>query len=323
MKTKIMVFRKGGRLSCKDKWFLDGKQIDIVPYFKYLGCFFSSSGSFAKCISELTNSARKAFFALKKYFVYNKEILQSIQINMFNSMVLPILNYGCEIWGLRRADPMDKFHRAFLKYILRVKKSTPNCFVYGELGVYPLFIQRQVRVISFWAKLLENIENENLFICKIYKELYELTFTQPNKATWASLVRDTLEHCGMGNYWAAQRVSDKGTFIKVFRTRLQDIYLQTWGQEVRESSGGRLFKHVKLEFGFEPYLNAVSHSLRIPISKIRLSSHTFFIERGRWMKIAKNERVCQICGVIEDEFHCLVECPRFNNERRGLLPISL
>ena len=121
----------------------------------------------------------------------------------------------------------------------------------------------------------------------------------------------------MGNYWAAQKVSDKGTFIKIFRTRLQDIYLQTWGEEVRESSGGRLFKHVKLEFGFEPYLNVVSQSLRIHKSKIRLCSHTFFIERGRWMKIAEIERVCQICGVIEGEFHCLVECPRFNNERRG------
>ena len=51
-----------------------------------------------------------------------------------------------------------------------------------------------------------------------------------------------------------------------------------------------------------------------------MSSHAFFIERGRWVKVRKEERVCQACGVIEDE---LIECPRFNNERRGLLPTIL
>ena len=55
LKTKIMVVRKGGRLSKKGNWFLEGEQIDIVPHFKYLGCYLSSSGSFSKCISKLTN----------------------------------------------------------------------------------------------------------------------------------------------------------------------------------------------------------------------------------------------------------------------------
>ena len=119
--------------------------------------------------------------------------------------------------------------------------------MYGELGVYPLYIDRKVRVITYWAKIIENIQsgNEKLLICKIHKELYELTATQPYTVTWASLVRDTLDRCGMGNYWVSQKVADKRTFIKNFRLRLQYIYLQTWDEEVRECSEGRLFKYVK------------------------------------------------------------------------------
>ena len=127
----------------------------------------------------------------------------------------------------------------------------------------------------------------------------------------------------MGNYWRSQIVLDKGIFIRNFRERLQDIYLQTWGEEVGASSEGRLFKHVKGQFGFEPYLDTVQSSLRVAISKIRLSSHIFLIERGRWVNKQRNERVCQVCRVIEDEYHCLIECTRFNNERRGLLPSVL
>ena len=61
------------------------------------------------------------------------------------------------------------------------------------------------------------------------------------------------------------------------------------------------------------------------ITKIRLSSHLFNIERGRWggSKIERKERKCTVCNVVEDEYHCLLECPRYVNERRHCLPERL
>ena len=35
------------------------------------------------------------------------------------------------------------------------------------------------------------------------------------------------------------------------------------------------------------------------------------------------DRLCTQCNTLEDEFHCLVECTRFVNERKRLLPVSL
>ena len=64
MKTKIVAFRKGGKLGKKDRWLFEGTEIEVVPFFKYLGCYLSSGGSFSKCVSELTSSARKALFVL-------------------------------------------------------------------------------------------------------------------------------------------------------------------------------------------------------------------------------------------------------------------
>ena len=65
-----------------------------------------------------------------------------------------------------------------------------------------------------------------------------------------------------------------------------------------------------------------NRALRISITKIRLSSNLFGVERGRWgvNRVERRERLCTLCDCVEDEFHCLVECPRFNNDRRGLLP---
>ena len=326
MKTKIVVFRKGGKLGQKDKWFFEGKELEVVPFFKYLGCYLSSRGSFAKCIQELTYSARRALFGLKKYFARNQEILPSMKIQLFNTMVAPILNYGSEVWGLRKADPIEKLHRSFLKSVLRVKNSTPNCFVYGELGVYPLYIERYGRVMSFWVKIINCSSNEESIIYKVYKELYDLTITNPEEITWASRVRDVLNRCGLGNYWREQKVYNRSQFLSLFKRRIRDIYIQEWNADVRDTSSGRLFQYIKTDFIYEPYLDKLDRALRIAVTRFRLSSHTLFIERGRWnkpRKIPREERLCTVCGVLEDEYHCLVICPRFVNERRNRLTESL
>ena len=49
------------------------------------------------------------------------------------------------------------------------------------------------------------------------------------------------------------------------------------------------------------------------------------VERGRWLrpKLELHERNCPHCDnclVVEDEYHCLVECPRFNHIHRKYLP---
>ena len=329
-KTKVVVFRKGGQLGRDDTWQYLGQNVEVVPFFKYLGCFLSSGGSFAKCIQELTNSARRALFSLKKYFSKNDELLTSMKLNLFNSMVSPILFYCSEVWGCRRADPIEKFHLYFLKNVLNVKTSTPNCFVYGELGVFPLYIERQVRVIKFWLKVIGMQENyNNSFLYKVYLELLNTTITHPREVTWATLVRDMLNNSGFGDVWLAQRVVNKDSFIVEFQRRIKDMYLQEWEAKVRESSTGRLFRYIKQGFKFEAYLDNLKKAQRISLTRIRLSSHIFNIEKGRWAsagggdRVNRGNRLCTQCSVVECEYHCLVQCPRYVNEREGRLPVRL
>ena len=46
-KTKVMVFRKGGRLPENCTFFYNGVQLDIVTKFSYLGIVVSPGGSFS------------------------------------------------------------------------------------------------------------------------------------------------------------------------------------------------------------------------------------------------------------------------------------
>ena len=75
-----------------------------------------------------------------------------IQIDLFHKTVLPILLYGCEVWGCADISDVEVFYRKFLKIILGVGRSTPNCIAYGETGTLPLQLAIFKRIISFLVK---------------------------------------------------------------------------------------------------------------------------------------------------------------------------
>ena len=252
-------------------------------------------------------------------------MLPSMQIKLFNTTVLPILTYGCEVWGLGKASPLDVLHLSFLKSLLKVKTTTPNCFVYGELGVFPLSIERQVRIIKFWLKIISVGMVGDNFTGIVYRELFNLSLLQPNFVTWCTKIRDLLNMTGFGNVWLDQYVQDEREFVYIFRQRVTDMYLQEWSANISLTSKNRIFPNIKTRFCFEPYLDMNNSCLRVAVSRIRLSSHMFLIERGRWGKkrIDIEMRKCTVCNVLEDEFHVLIECPKYKNQRRNCLPDNL
>ena len=67
--------------------------------------------------------------------------------------MLPILTYSCKVWGFENCAENEKVHLRFCKNILKVRQTTSNYMVYGELGRYPLNIHINVRMIGFWLKL--------------------------------------------------------------------------------------------------------------------------------------------------------------------------
>ena len=94
------------------------------------------------------------------------------QLDMFDKAVVPILLYGSEVWGFENLDLLEKLHKG--KHLLRLKCSTPNCMVYGELGRYSISIKVKLRMINFWCSLLDG--NGQTISSLLYKLLYRFRF---------------------------------------------------------------------------------------------------------------------------------------------------
>ena len=63
-KSKVMVFRNGGKISNANKLYYDRKLVETVDKFSYLGFIFYYNNKFTVAEKHLADQGRKAAFAL-------------------------------------------------------------------------------------------------------------------------------------------------------------------------------------------------------------------------------------------------------------------
>ena len=91
-KTKIMIF--GGNSRSNNLFFtLNGKPIESVKEFKYLGVLFTQNGRFVQNIKKISELACKAMYLLRKRIV-NLQLPVDCQLKLFDQTIVPILLYG-------------------------------------------------------------------------------------------------------------------------------------------------------------------------------------------------------------------------------------
>ena len=62
----------------------------------------------------------------RKQFIY--------ALKLFDALVIPISEYGIEIWDFKGLEKLEKTNLHFYKFILSMKQLNADNSVYGELG---------------------------------------------------------------------------------------------------------------------------------------------------------------------------------------------
>jgi hypothetical protein len=308
VKTKIMVFKKGGRTRRGLRFTYNNVEIEIVSEFSYLGIIFSSGGSFSKTHDALAGQALKALFKLKSYLYKFTNVSVSHKLDLFDKLILPILLYGSEVSGFSNAEQLEKIHLKFCKQLLGVRQQTPNSFIYGELGRMPIKQHRIISAVRYWLKITNFTDTK--YVKCMYKRMLIDMDDIPSKTNWAKQVKTILDSLGFSDVWI-YGVGHPDLFLNIFKQRMKDHFIQSWNEILNISSKAdsyRLFS----DFSFKEYLNIVNISkFRHELTRLRTSSHRLNVETGRWHKprpIPRNDRKCELCNKLEDEFHFLLEC---------------
>ena len=187
-KSKVIVF--GSRLNKPFQFKLGPNDLETVDSYKYLGVFFSKSGSFLNASKHIAEQARKALYYLYTR-INNLNLPIDLQIKLFDHTVLPILTYGCEVWGFENIKILERIHAEFLRTITKTKKSTPHYMLFAELGRYPLDITVKIRMIGFWTRIISGKETKLSYL------LYNTIKDTPNlQSKWINYVKQIFIDCG-------------------------------------------------------------------------------------------------------------------------------
>ena len=221
-KTKVLVFSR--RRLPNYEFTMGGDRLEVVSEYKYLGVIFSKGGSFLTMKKHIALQASKAVFSLLKKA---RSLLPiDIQIEIFSKTIKPILLYGCEIWGFGDLRVLEQVQLKFLKFILNIKKSTPNCIVYGETGMLPLKVDIQSRIIAYWSKLVKP-ETDNLS-SKLYW-IAKTSFENRNNTLffkWFVNIRSIFINCGCSWIWDSHTFLNKAWLKATIKQRLTDLYFK-------------------------------------------------------------------------------------------------
>ena len=111
------------------------------------------------------------------------------------------------------------------------------------------------------------------------------------------------------------------TFKTTTKKSVDQKYLRMWEHDFHHLNQSRLefYKTIKITFGYEGYLEMTNFEWRKGIAKIRCSSHTLEIEKGRHNNKPRDERLCSVCNLneVETEDHFLTKCPTYHLLRRN------
>jgi hypothetical protein len=328
-KTKILTFnKKGQNINTNIKFGEDS--LDSVLSYKYLGLLLNVDGSFTNAKEDLNKRGMKSMFKLTSMF---KDVKPNFltSMHLFDHIVKPVLLYGADVWGVQinrskdffkvmSNDILDKCHMSFLRYVLGVSKRTPKLGLYGDTGRYSFYIDSLVQFMKNWHRIANMNPVSNNLLHNVYIENMNNIHC---KNSWFQKVRFILKFVGIDE--ARAKSMSSGKIINMIRAKFQEEFRDSWYKElyndVRKGDNGnklRSYRTYKNIFKQEDYLVECKNMQCLKyLARLRLSSHKLSIETGRYVsvkdRVKPENRICIHCNLAkcEDEFHFLIECPRY------------
>ena len=333
-KTKIVIFSK--RKVTNYPAFLFGHNtLQVVEDYDYLGVTFNYNGLFQKAIAKQIRQGTKAFYSLLTK-IQKLHLPIDLSIELFNQLVLPVLLYGCEVWGSSlKMSPNAMFfgienspvnqieilYRKFLKKLLGVYPDTPSVMVYSETGTLPIVYHIYVRMLCFYMRLVNERQSKlSVNMLNLFKKIQigndDVIFK------WGEIVSRSFANLGMYDIWSYDGYGCSVEYVKLaIKLRLKDIFMQ-------ELSGARInhtlchsYSLFKFDWSLESYLLNLSYNHRLNLCKFRCRSNNLPISQLKYINEDEDNLdilYCKLCrdDVIGDEYHYLLNCSFFIEERR-------
>ena len=117
----ILIGERTRVVNRKRNIILRNNRIEVLNEFKYLGVILNKNRKFTSMKKHVVEQAKRALFSLYRK-IRNLDLSIECQLKLFDNTIVPVLTYGCELWGFGDLSAIERLHTDCLKRILKVKK---------------------------------------------------------------------------------------------------------------------------------------------------------------------------------------------------------
>ena len=297
--TKCMFIVINGSEDDKISLPFGNSLLENVNYLEILGSHLVQSGSL---MEELELHMNKRFYSCIKFFNFckeNKLAPLSVRLKSLRGCVMMSLLHNCEAFGNKVPKSLESVYHKLIRTALRVRTNTPKLLLYVESGLLPIKALIEARQYKFFTRFQKSLDPDaDRFI--VFNKLVQ----NPSRYLKHYLTLHAKYSCHRD----------------IYRSYINDVKSNIRKQASKSSGGTRYKTYISINPNLEetPFIQCM-HPFSADIVRFRLGSHSLPIEKGRWSRLEREDRLCNVCGVVGDEHHIIYECSQIF---RGDLSLS-
>ena len=226
---------------------------------------------------------------------------------MFETGVVPILDYSSGVWNNVKQNHSDIIQNKAIRYYMGVHNFTPVPAIQGDMGWLTCKYRKQLNMVRFWNRLIKMPDDrltKQVFLSE-YDSIYQ---------NWTKSIKTILRNTDLIHYFNDKLIVN----LDLAKQRLVEINENEWRIDVARKPKLRTYVQFKFDYMTEEYLSKIhSRYERSLLAKLRCGVLPLAIETGRFNNVQLQNRKCEICCLdeVENEKHFVCECPGYETER--------
>ncbi|XP_023221009.1 uncharacterized protein LOC111622819 [Centruroides sculpturatus] len=193
-KSKIIIFRHGGRLKKADKFFLNGKGVSIVNEVIYLGIRLSATTSFQNYISYVKGKAFSKINVITEILRRVKNSHMALCKKLVASLFTSSWSYSLPFRKPFCFEGIDSIELMFFRRLFGHERSIPSYAIRYELGLeFP-----RKHFVKLTLNFLRNIISDPSSLeCEAYSTLKKFSPKRSLKFCWFTKLENLFNRIGI------------------------------------------------------------------------------------------------------------------------------
>jgi len=290
-------------------WYWEGKRVEEVSTFKYLGYVFQRNGGQE---GQVRDRVRRGMAAMGQVWGIGKRKFGGDwgkRLWLFDALVWPIMGYGVEIWGWRERSQMEGVQERYVRWVLGVGWRVPGYMVREEVQREKLGTRAGRRAWGLEERLAKGKGSEVARRC--WMEMRRRVKAGGVLSEWEKERQGFFRERGIEQEEVEEGRDGGGFNFREMEERDKVRQREERWERIRGSRSNRWYVRIKGE-GIPGYLKKGWAEKRwMRLAKFRLGEG---VREGRYWEREENRR-CRMCEREEETWkHVWEECGRWGTK---------